>query len=238
MRELGKGSPTAVTGSEHGVKRRFETLLSSKSLEDKAVLDIGCGVGAYCKVAMNYGASLAVGLDINLQYLIKAKSIEKVQARASSLPFSSSCFDVILMIDVLEHLPSESEVIQEAKRVLKKDGIIFITVPNKFYPIETHGLRIGSTEIRNTLNVGIPLLSWAPKFVRERAERARVYTQKQLVELLREQGLRPLKVEYMMPPLDKIEKRLATAARKILRRLEATWLRCLGCHIIVIANRA
>lgn len=236
MRKLDRGAPTAFTGYEYGVKRRFETLLSSTSLKGKVVLDVGCGVGAYGKVAMKYGANFVVGLDINIEYLSKAELIERVQASADALPFKNSFFDTILMLEVLEHLPSDKKAIQEAKRVSKKDAFLIITAPNKFYPFETHGLRVGSTNIENILVVGIPFLSWMPRFVRERFERARIYSQKQLVEMLHDEGFKILKIDYMMPPLDKIQStKLVIATRKVLRRLEATWLKHLGCHIIIIA---
>ncbi len=236
MRQLGRGVPTAFTGYEYGVKRRFEPLLSLTSLKGNIVLDVGCGVGAYGKVAMKYGANFVVGLDINPEYLSKSDLIEKVQASADMLPFKNSCFDTILILEVLEHLPSDKKAIQEAKRVSKQDAFLLVTVPNKFYPFETHGLKVGTTNVNNILGVGIPFLSWMPRFVRERVERARIYTQKQLVEMLRDGGFKILKIDYMMPPLDMIQSaKLVSAARKVLRILEATWLKYLGCHIIIIA---
>ena len=236
MRQLGRGAPTAVTGYEYSVKRRFEPLLSSTSLKGNIVLDVGCGVGAYGKAAMKYGVNFIVGLDINHEYLSKAELIEKVQASADALPFKNSCFDTILILEVLEHLPNDKKAIQEAKRVSKKDAFLLVTVPNKFYPFETHGLKIGSTNINNILGVGIPFLSWMPRFVRERVERARIYTQKQLVEMLHDKGFKILKIDYMMPPLDNLQSaNLVGATRRVLRRLEATWLKYLGCHIIIIA---
>lgn len=72
--------------------------------------------------------------------------------------------------------------------------------------------------------------------MRQRVERARIYTQKQLVEMLRDEGFKILKIDYMMPPLDRVQiTKLVNAARNVLRRLEATWIKYLGCHIIIIA---
>jgi len=46
----------------------------------------------------------------------------------------------------------------------------------------------------------------------------------------------PVKVEYMMPPLDSLKHRnFAAALRKFLRRLEATRLKYFACHIIVVS---
>jgi ubiquinone/menaquinone biosynthesis C-methylase UbiE len=232
-----RGSPTAETGEEYGVKRRLDCLLNATSLTGKVVLDLGCGVGAYGKTAKKYGAKLVVGVDINRDFLLKAKSIERVRASACALPFESSCFELLLMIEVLEHLPSDRKALEEADRVLKRDSLLFVTAPNKFYPFETHGMRVRSVYVENILGVGIPFLSWMPQFLRERVERARIYTIKQLTRLLYGQGFNPLKVDYMMPPLDRVKSaNLAAAARKVLGRLEATGLKYFGCHILVVAS--
>ena len=115
---------------------------------------------------------------------------------------------------------------------------MFITVPNKFYPFETHGMQISSTDIGNILGVGIPFLSWMPMFVRNRVERARIYTQKRLLTLLREQGFEPIQIDYMMPPIDgKIQDIVIEhALRKFLAKIEATRFKYFGCHILVLAK--
>ena len=102
-RTLGRGAPTAVTGEEWGVKRRFEFLLSFASLKDKAVLDLGCGFGAYSQFAVASKASLVVGIDMNRKYLLSARAAERVQSSGDTLPFNGSCFDVVVMIEVLDH---------------------------------------------------------------------------------------------------------------------------------------
>jgi hypothetical protein len=71
----------------------------------------------------------------------------------------------------------------------------------------------------------------------ERVERAKIYTQKQLLNLLNKQGFMPLKVEYMMPPLDKLKHRkFAVVLRRLLRKFEATWLKYFACHIILVST--
>jgi SAM-dependent methyltransferase len=207
------------------------------SFKGKTVLDIGCGYGAYGLAAERMGASMSVGIDINYEYLNNSMLDLFVLADAHALPFRDNCFDIVLMVEVLEDLSHEIKALKEAKRVLKNRGILLTTVPNRFYPFETHGMKIGRTEIPNMFGIGIPLLSWMPNFVRKRVERAKIYTQKQLFSVLRKLGLEPLKVEYMMPPIDKLTHRnLAAALRKLLRKLEATLLKYFACHIIVVST--
>lgn len=210
---------------------------SLTSPEGKTVLDVGCGFGAYGLAAEKCGAKISVGIDINREYIEKSSLSFVILADAHALPFRDSCFDIVLMVEVLEHLSDELEALREARRVLRERGLLFITVPNKFYPFEIHGMKIGNVEILNMFGIGIPFFSWVPSFVRKRFERAKIYTQKRLFSLLHEQGFVPLKVEYMMPPLDGLKrKKLAAVLRKLLRKLEATWLKYFACHIIVVST--
>ena len=96
----------------------------------------------------------------------------------------------------------KKKTLREAKRVLKKGGLIFITVPNRFFLFETHGLKLGKTNINNIFGLGIPFLSWMPSILRKRVENARIYTQKSMYQMLSKQGFEVLKIGYMMPPLD------------------------------------
>jgi ubiquinone/menaquinone biosynthesis C-methylase UbiE len=233
------GAPTAITGEEYGVKRRFEVLQTVASFENKAILDVGCGVGGYGTIAEKCGAKMVVAIDVNREYIRKTSSDNKLLADAHALPFRDSCFDIILMIEVLEHLSCEVKALGEVYRLLTDGGLLLLSVPNKFYPFETHGLKAGSIEIPNVLSVGIPFLSWMPNFVRRRIERAKIYTVKQMNKLLHKTGFKLLKVDYMMPPLDKLNNlNFARVLRKVLRNLEAPGLKHFGCHIIIIAFKS
>jgi ubiquinone/menaquinone biosynthesis C-methylase UbiE len=118
-----RGTPTAISGSEYGIKRRFEALEGITMFKGKTVLDVGCGFCAYSLVAESYGASMSVGIDINYEYIEKSVLGFAVLADAHALPFRDSCFDVVLTVEVLEHLPREMEALREVKRVLRR-GVI------------------------------------------------------------------------------------------------------------------
>jgi ubiquinone/menaquinone biosynthesis C-methylase UbiE len=233
----GRGTPTAISGREYGIRRRFEALKGITSFKGKTILDVGCGFGAYSLVAESYGASMSVGIDINCEYIKKSALGSAVLADAHALPFRDSCFDIVLMVEVLEHLHAKMEVLKEVKRVLRRGGYLLLTVPNKFYPFETHGMKINNIHIPNMLGIGIPFLSWMPGFIRKRVETANIYTQKMLLNVLREAGFSDIRVDYMMPPLDKLRRRsLSIILRKLLRKLESTWLKYFACHIIVVST--
>lgn len=115
-------------------------------LHGKKMLDIGCGEGGLV-VALNLRGFNAVGVDLNEKNIqisilraykngLKGPLFKKGNARA--LPFDNDSFAVLTLISVLEHVGNIRETLHEASRVLKKDGYLFATVPNKYWPIEYH----------------------------------------------------------------------------------------------------
>jgi len=115
-------------------------------LHGKRMLDIGCGEGGLV-VALNLRGFNAVGVDLNEKNIqismlrarkhgLRGSIFKKGDARA--LPFDNDSFAVLTFISVLEHIGSTREILHEASRVLKKDGYLFATVPNKYWPIEYH----------------------------------------------------------------------------------------------------
>jgi len=162
-----RGALTAVSGEEYGVKRRFKVLQSLTLFTNRTVLDVGCGVGAYSTVANKCGARMVVGIDINREYVRKASLDNKVLADACALPFKGSCFDIILMIEILEHLYFDTKALMEVNRLLTENGLLLLSVPNKFYPFETHGLKVDLAEIPNILGVGIPFFIMDAQFFKK-----------------------------------------------------------------------
>jgi len=99
---------------------------------------------------------------------------------------------MVLLLETVEHVFDPARVLQQIWTTLIPSGYLFLTAPNRFYPFEVHGMRIGTTTISPFF--GIPLLSWAPNSVRRRVQVARIYTQKTLVRLCEEQGFRVLEI--------------------------------------------
>jgi len=112
--------------------------------ESDTILDLGCGImqsildhiKTYPKTRLNNNI---MGLDIYEPYLeFLNKNYPEIKTmkwdlRNTPLPFSNNSFDVVLMLDVLEHLPNIDYVynlIVEANRIAKKK--IIICTPNIF----------------------------------------------------------------------------------------------------------
>ena len=115
-------------------RRALVNRLLSKYIckEKKRLLDIGCGTGNMVEILSAQGHQV-VGLDLLPQGLHsthhKVPNSMLIQADLSSqLPLSDNVFDVVIVLDVLEHVDDQS-LIEEANRVLIPGGIILLTVP-------------------------------------------------------------------------------------------------------------
>lgn len=103
-------------------------------LNGMRVLDVGCGEGRFLRKLVDWGASPEhlAGADIhppilNLARELSSPGVQYVLAHADELPFEDGCFDVILIIGVLQHVldePLRHKVAKELLRVLADGGII------------------------------------------------------------------------------------------------------------------
>ena len=110
----------------------IETFLEMEypAKNDLTILDIGCGTGAMSQKLNTKG--LVVSADFNplaLTFSRKRGLHRLCNADAMNLPFKSESFDVIISLDILEHLPNDCAALREYVRVLKPGGKLFATVP-------------------------------------------------------------------------------------------------------------
>jgi len=112
-------------------KKKLDILLKYK--KKGKVLEIGCGFGFFLKLLRRYFE--VYGFDVS-EYAIKvAKKIVpsahlKVYNAEDYFPYPTHSFDVIVCIDVLEHLKFLQRLIKNSYIYLKKDGILFLSTPN------------------------------------------------------------------------------------------------------------
>jgi len=98
--------------------------------ESKSILDVGCGKGRPMKFMDKRGRFYAVGLDIFKPYLVKAKMKEThddyVLCDVRYIPIKDKAFDIVLAIEVLEHLDKEEGVklLKDIERIARKQVII------------------------------------------------------------------------------------------------------------------
>ncbi len=237
----------ALQSSFHAVKKRSDFIRNN--LEDGTlVLDVGCGLGIYFD-SLSMGASRVVGIDINQDYLREAiqnaeSKTAVVQASVEELPFKRGSFDVVVMIEVLEHIPKDRNALKEVSRVLSPRGKLIITAPNKWFPFETHGIRVGSKVYGFPLSLSMPFLPYLPSVLRRLLTQARVYSRCNLSKLLIMNGFQIRKTDFLTPSLDVPERKahhipkVYVLLRRLFNLLESTFLKRLaGSTVIICAEK-
>jgi len=97
-------------------------------------LDIGCGDGAMALQIKNSLKCRVEGIELVEKNVKAAQAkglkVTKVDLNREKLPYNDSTFDGILAGEVIEHIIDSEGFLLEAKRILKKDGVLILTVPN------------------------------------------------------------------------------------------------------------
>ena len=110
---------------------------SSKPLKELKILDIGCGGGLLCEPLNKLGATVT-GIDPSSSNIEAAKlhskkmnlNIKYMHCSPENLNFKDK-FDVILNMEVVEHVSNISLFIKNCARLIKKNGIMFVATINK-----------------------------------------------------------------------------------------------------------
>lgn len=95
------------------------SILESEGLTEKRSLDVGCGEGILVKMLNGYG------IDPGSE----GERIERVSLEEYEPP---ELFDVVIMLNVLEHVPHPLETLERVRSFLGDDGHFLISVPNLY----------------------------------------------------------------------------------------------------------
>ena len=111
-----------------------------------AILEAGCGDGKKLKLLLNSKANHVIGLDFSEEAVKVAHKANPdahiCQGDIRKLPFKDNSIDYIISLGVIEHFENPSLLVNEMARVLKKDGILFLTTPNNI-SLNKHIVKIG-----------------------------------------------------------------------------------------------
>ena len=131
MWQYEKGADTIKNYAE---KVDAETMFSGKD-----VLDIGCGAAGKSMYYASLGAKSVTGMDVVPYYEEEATALAEslgfsdvfrfVLGDAAHMDFPDESFDVIIMNDAMEHVDDPMGVLNEAARVLKKGGRLYLNFP-------------------------------------------------------------------------------------------------------------
>lgn len=121
---------------------------NQEMFEGKRVLDMGCGAAGKSLYYVSLGAAHVTGVDIVEHYRKEAEDYAKslgyedrfsfVCASAFELPFPDGSFDTIIMNDFMEHVSEPERALIEARRLISKNGKIYINFPPYYHPFGEH----------------------------------------------------------------------------------------------------
>lgn len=121
--------PTSET-----IQQFEETLRQLKRFRPSGrLLDIGCATGVFLDRARKSGYEVT-GIDVSPEladYARKKFDLDIHQGYLEEQNFADGSFDVITMLDVIEHIPQYDKLLPEIRRILKPGGILYLRTPSE-----------------------------------------------------------------------------------------------------------
>lgn len=115
------------------IQRALEAEIWSLCSFNNPILEIGIGNGSLASVIFYKIKNISVGIDIDEKGVGQArknkKYIKVLNVNAENMPFKSGSFNTIISNSTFEHIENDKKAVSEASRVLKKNGLFYITVP-------------------------------------------------------------------------------------------------------------
>lgn len=117
--------------------QRYESI--RELVSDKVVLDAACGEGYGSRILSDYALNV-IGLDISEDTIkkaqnkyIDAQNLRFVQGSIAQMPLEDNSIDIVVSFETIEHVSEklQKRFLIEVERVLKTDGLLIISTPNK-----------------------------------------------------------------------------------------------------------
>ena len=137
FKPLHKFNPVRIKYIKDNIIKKFNLNSSNKPLKTINILDIGCGGGLLSEPMSRLGANV-VGIDASKKNI----EVAKFHAKKNKLKINYICaspeilkiqkkFDVILGMEIVEHVEDINFFIKKSSELLKKNGLMFIATLNK-----------------------------------------------------------------------------------------------------------
>lgn len=128
------------------------------------VADIGCGSGTQCRLWAELGHRVH-GLDVNAPLIDLARrraaedhlDVVFDVGSATDLPYADASMDVVLLPELLEHVADWQSCLNEAVRILKPGGLLYLSTTSWLCPVQDE--------------FTLPMYSWYPGFLKRKYER-------------------------------------------------------------------
>lgn len=117
---------------------RLDFVRQQVNLDNKTVLDVGCGAGIFSEVMAKSGAKVT-GLDASQEMIdvavehaaTESLAIEYRQSTAENFASYNRTFDIITCMELIEHVPSPSSLLAACSKMLNPSGKLFISTINR-----------------------------------------------------------------------------------------------------------
>ena len=137
FKPLHKFNPRRIQYIKENIIKNFKTVNKTKPLSGISILDIGCGGGLLSEPMCRLGANVT-GIDASEKNI----KIAKVHSKKNNLKIKYLCtspeklkstkkFDVILNMEIVEHVEDINIFLKCSSNLLKKNGLMFIATINK-----------------------------------------------------------------------------------------------------------
>jgi SAM-dependent methyltransferase len=139
--------------------------------ENQTILDVGCGTGMLVQQLQPYGK--VYGMDFSPRAVAYSRQRQlscTLVGTADSVCFTPDTFDIVTMVEVLEHIEDDMQALHDIRKLMRPGGVLVLTVPAFSF-------------------------LWSRRDVHLHHKRR--YTKKELNEKLTETGFRPLYISYI-----------------------------------------
>ena len=168
FKPLHKFNPIRIKYIKDKITQHFNIKSKKTTLKKLNILDVGCGGGLISVPMKRLGANV-VGIDASIKNINVAKNYSK----KNNLKIKYICsspeklkikkkFDVLLMLEIIEHVDDINFFVKQCSKFLKKNGLMFVATLNKTLKSYIFAI-VGAEYILNWLPIGTH--DWE-KFVR------------------------------------------------------------------------
>jgi SAM-dependent methyltransferase len=114
-----------------GIHVKFYQYFRKYAFEYKKpkILEMGAGHGAFTELLYKEGYDVAACDLYPEMFFLKEVECRKTDL-TEELPYPSSTFDIIVAVEVMEHIHDHQMIFREANRILKNNGILLFSTPN------------------------------------------------------------------------------------------------------------
>ena len=159
FKPLHKFNPIRIKYIKENIIKNFRLNHTDQPLKKISILDIGCGGGLLAEPMSRLGAEV-VGIDASTKNI----DIANFHAKKNKLKISYICaspetlkirkkFDVILNMEIIEHVDDINFFIKKSSDLLKKNGLMFIATINKTFKSYLFAI-IGAEYVLKWLPIG------------------------------------------------------------------------------------